>query len=58
MATHSSRLAWRALWTEGPGGVWPMGSQKSQIQLKGLSTAHIGICKDRYKTNHCVRLLE
>ena len=29
MATHSSILAWRVPWTEEPGGLQPMGSQKS-----------------------------
>ena len=33
MATHSSILAWRIPWTEEPGGLQSMGSQKSQIQL-------------------------
>ena len=28
MATHSSTLAWRIPWTEEPGGLQPMGSQK------------------------------
>ena len=28
MATHSSILAWRILWTEEPRGLWSMGSQK------------------------------
>ena len=27
MATHSSILAWRILWTEEPGGLQSMGSQ-------------------------------
>ena len=27
MATHSSILAWRTLWTEEPGGLQSMGSQ-------------------------------
>ena len=27
MATHSSILAWRIPWTEGPDGLWSMGSQ-------------------------------
>ena len=31
MATHSSILAWRIPWTEDPGGLQSMGSQKSQI---------------------------
>ena len=29
MATHSSILAWRILWTEEPGRLQPMGSQES-----------------------------
>ena len=29
MATHSSTLAWRIPWTEEPGGLQSMGSQKS-----------------------------
>ena len=28
MTTHSSILAWRILWTEGPGGLQSMGSQR------------------------------
>ena len=28
MATHSSVLAWRILWTEEPGGLHSMGSQR------------------------------
>ena len=28
MATHSSDLAWRIPWTEGPGGLWSMGLQR------------------------------
>ena len=33
MATHSSILAWEMPWTEEPGGLQSMGSQKSQTQL-------------------------
>ena len=32
-ATHSSILAWRIPWTEEPGGLQSLGSQKSQAQL-------------------------
>ena len=28
MATHFSTLAWEILWTEGPGGLQSMGSQR------------------------------
>ena len=33
MATHSSILAWEIPWTEVPGGLQSMGSQKSQTRL-------------------------
>ena len=33
MATHSTILAWRIPWTEEPGGLQSMGSQKSQTWL-------------------------
>ena len=33
MATHSSILAWEILWTEEPGRLQSMKSQKSQTQL-------------------------
>ena len=33
MATHSSILAWKIPWTEEPGGLQPMGLQKSQTGL-------------------------
>ena len=29
MATHSSTLAWKIPWTEEPGGLQPIGSQRS-----------------------------
>ena len=33
MVTHSSILAWETPWTEEPGGLQSIGSQKSQTQL-------------------------
>ena len=33
MATHSSILAWEVPWTEEPGGLQSMGSQKSWTRL-------------------------
>ena len=33
-ATHSSVLAWKILWTEEPGRLQSMGSQKSQTQFR------------------------
>ena len=37
MATHSSILAWEIPWTEQPGGLQSMVSQKSRTQLKWLN---------------------
>jgi len=34
MATQSSILAWKILWTEEPDGLQSMGSQKNQTQPK------------------------
>ena len=33
MATHSSILAWEIPWTEEPGRLQPLGSQKRQTRL-------------------------
>ena len=33
MATHSSILAWRTLWTEKPGGVPSIGLQRAAIAV-------------------------
>ena len=33
IVTHSSILAWEIPWTEEPGGLQSMGSQKSRTQL-------------------------
>ena len=41
MATHTSVLIWRILWTEEPGGLQFVGSQ-SRTQLKRLSTHACG----------------
>ena len=43
MATHSSILAWRIPWTEEPGGLQGMGSQKSQTRLGDKTTTRIGL---------------
>ena len=34
MATHCSLLAWKIPWTEEPGGLQSMRSQKSQTRLR------------------------
>ena len=43
MATYSSILAWEISWTEEPGGLQPMGLQKSQTRLSDYSNNHL-IC--------------
>ena len=40
MATHSSILAWEIPWTEEPGGLQFMGSQKSLIFHYRLNTGY------------------
>ena len=40
MATHSSFLAWKIPWTEEPGRLQSMGSQKSQIRLNTTTSNH------------------
>ena len=42
MATHSSILAWRIPWTEEPGGLQYMGSQKVGHNL--LTKQHQSVC--------------
>ena len=39
MATHSSILAWRILWTKEPGGLLSIGSAQGQTRLKQLSSS-------------------
>ena len=39
-ATYSSILGWRIPWTEEPGGLQSIGSQKSQTQLSDLTTTY------------------
>ena len=34
MTTHSSILAWKIPWTEKPGRLQPMGSQRAGLELK------------------------
>ena len=42
MATHSSNLACEIPWTEEPGGLQFMGSQKTQTQLDNLNNNNNG----------------
>ena len=47
MATHSSILAWRILWTEEPGQAKVHGVPKNRTWLKQLSTAQSMCLFDR-----------
>ena len=40
MATHSSVLAWRILWTEEPGGLLSMGSHRVGHDRSDLACMH------------------
>ena len=40
MATHSSILAWRILWTEEPGGLLSMGSDRVVHDSSDLARMH------------------
>ena len=40
MATHSSVLAWRILWTEEPGGLLSMGSHRVRHDRSNLACMH------------------
>ena len=46
MATHSSVLAWRILWTEGPGRLWSMG-----LQRVGYDWATDIQCSDKWEAS-------
>ena len=43
MATHSSDLAWRIPWTEEPGGLQSMGSQRASedVHTRGVARGAI-----------------
>ena len=44
MATHSSILGWRIPWTEEPGGLQPMGSQRVGHDCSDLAAAAAAVC--------------
>ena len=62
MATHSSILTWRILWTEEPGRLQSMGSQNSWTQLSDWTTTIKNTVKNKrnstipgYKDELCVK---
>ena len=46
MANHSSVLAWRIPWTEDPGGLRAIGSQRVGVNA-GASPAHVTYLRER-----------
>ena len=49
MATHSSILAWRIPWTEQPGGLQSMGSQRVRLDLATEHTHFPFVCRNGYR---------
>ena len=56
-ATHSSILAWEIPWTEGPGKLQFMGSQKSQTRLSDQTTATLLFTTSRFSLRLCDSVL-
>ena len=54
MATHSSILAWRILWTEEPGRLQSIGSQRVRHDWSGLACTHV--CMHARTQYDCVLL--
>ena len=50
LATHSSILAWRIPWTEEPGGLQSLGSQRDTTELLTLSLFNVTICRLKGQT--------
>ena len=59
MATHSSNLAWRFPWTEGPGGLQSMGLQRvGRNSATNTFTFKSKACLDYDMVIHCILVLE
>ena len=58
VATHSSILAWRISWTEEPGGLQSMESQRSVYYLLRIPINVPGISSNLNKIRHGSHLLE
>ena len=62
MATHSSILAWEIPWTEEPGVLQPMGSQKvrddlaTKKQQQGIITSYSQSCCEKYMHTQQIHL--
>ena len=51
MATHSSTLAWEIPWTEEPGGLQSMGSQRVRHDLATKQQQHSNITRVEFITS-------
>ena len=58
MTTHPSVLAWRIPWTEEPGGLQSIGSQKSQTHAKKRLSVHARMLKLRVQSVPKIFLIE
>ena len=52
MATHSSILAWEIPWTEEPGGLQSIGSQRVEHDLATKQNAATAVVKTRTGERH------
>ena len=57
MVTHLSILVWETPWTEKPGALQSMGSQKSQTQLSGQTTTITAMYSIQCNKNDILSLL-
>ena len=56
MATHSSILAWRIPWTEEPGGLWSIGSQRVRRDWSDLIHTHACSLKGKlWQPRQCIK---
>ena len=57
MATHSSLLAWGISWTEGPGGLQSVGSEKCQTHLSMPAYAYFHLVHIQYSFSNFLALV-
>ena len=57
MATHSSILAWEIPWTEEPGGLQSIGSQRVEHDLATKQNAATAVVKTRTGERHLFFLM-
>ena len=56
MATHSSFLAWRIPWTEEPGGLWSIGSQRVRHNRATLTSLQVSLTESPVRESVSVQV--